>query len=73
MFTGVGIEPRHCRYLPLKSRVHDRAGFAPLDKATVTLDGAGVTTSDNTLLRFETLRRPIYPLDEMQSLARRQG
>jgi microcystin degradation protein MlrC len=70
IFTSVGIDPRHCRYLLLKSRIHYRAGFAPLAKATITLDGVGVTTSDNGLLKFEKLRRPIYPLDEMQSLPR---
>jgi microcystin degradation protein MlrC len=67
IFTAIGIDPHHCRYLLLKSRIHYRAGFAPLAKATITLDGVGVTTSDNSLLKFERIRRPIYPLDEMQS------
>ena len=64
IFTNNGIDPRHCRYLLLKSRIHYRAGFAPIGKATITLDGVGVTTSDNAALRFERLERPIYPLDE---------
>ena len=63
IFTSVGIDPRACHYLLLKSRIHYRAGFAPLAKATITCDGVGVTTSDNSLLRFENLRRPIFPLD----------
>jgi len=63
IFTNNGIDPRHCRYLLLKSRIHYRAGFAPIGRATITLDGVGVTTSDNTVLRFERLQRPIYPLD----------
>jgi microcystin degradation protein MlrC len=67
IFTSIGIDPSHCRYLLLKSRIHYRAGFAPLAKATITLDGEGVTTSDNSILRFDHVRRPIYPLDEMQS------
>lgn len=70
IFTSIGIDPRHCRYLLLKSRIHYRAGFAPLAKATITLDGVGVTTSDNSVLKFERVRRPIYPLDEMQSAPR---
>jgi microcystin degradation protein MlrC len=70
IFTSIGIDPHHCRYLLLKSRIHYRAGFAPLAKATITLDGEGVTTSDNSILQFENVRRPIYPLDEMQSLPR---
>jgi microcystin degradation protein MlrC len=64
IFTNNGIDPRHCRYLLLKSRIHYRAGFAPIGKATITLDGVGVTTSDNAILRFERLQRPIYPLDQ---------
>jgi microcystin degradation protein MlrC len=67
IFTSLGIDPAHCRYILLKSRIHYRAGFAPLAKATITLDGIGVTTSDNSILQFNRLRRPIYPLDEMQA------
>ncbi len=63
IFTSVGIDPAHCRYLLLKSRIHYRAGFSPYEKARVTLDGVGVTTSDNAQLTFDVLRRPIYPLD----------
>jgi len=58
-----GIDPLSCRYILLKSRIHYRAGFAPLAKATYTLDGQGVTTSDNSILTYENIRRPIYPLD----------
>lgn len=63
IFTSVGIDPAHCRYLLLKSRIHYRAGFSPYEKARITLDGTGVTTSDNSLLAFERLQRPIFPLD----------
>jgi len=73
IFTSIGIDPLHCRYLLLKSRIHYRAGFAPLAKATITLDGVGVTTSDNSILKFDHVRRPIYPLDEMQSQPRPKG
>ena len=65
VFTSVGIDPLHKRYLLLKSRIHYRAGFAPIGKGPhITLDGVGVTTSDNTLLDYQHVRRPIYPLDE---------
>lgn len=65
VFTSVGIDPQHKRFVLLKSRIHYRAGFAPLAKATFTLDGEGVTTSDNSILKYEKLRRPIYPLDRI--------
>jgi microcystin degradation protein MlrC len=63
IFTSNGVDPRQRRYLLLKSRIHYRAGFAPLAKATIRCDGTGVTTSDNGQLRFTRLRRPIYPFD----------
>jgi microcystin degradation protein MlrC len=63
IFTNNGIDPRERRYLLLKSRIHYRAGFKPIGRATITLDGAGVTTSDNALLNYTRLTRPIYPMD----------
>jgi microcystin degradation protein MlrC len=67
IFTSVGIDPKTKRYLLLKSRIHYRAGFAPLARATITLDGEGVTTSDNTQLQFRNVRRPIFPLDRLNA------
>jgi microcystin degradation protein MlrC len=67
IFTSVGIDPARTRYLILKSRIHYRAGFAPLAKATITCDGVGVTTSDNARLSYQNLRRPIYPLDRINA------
>jgi hypothetical protein len=36
-------------------------------------DGAGVMTSDNRILQFDHVRRPIYPLDEMQGAPSRRA
>ncbi|MBL8831753.1 MAG: M81 family metallopeptidase [Rhodospirillales bacterium] len=63
IFTANGIDPTRQRFLLLKSRIHYRAGFAPLARATFTLDGEGVTTSDNSKLVYRNLPRPIHPLD----------
>jgi microcystin degradation protein MlrC len=63
VFTSVGIDPTAKRYLLLKSRIHYRAGFAGMARATFLCDGEGVTTSDNDQLTYRHLRRPIYPLD----------
>ena len=67
-----GIDPLACRYILLKSRIHYRAGFAPIQpdlSAHFTLDGDGVTTSDNSILTYDKLRRPIYPLDPEDAVA----
>jgi microcystin degradation protein MlrC len=47
----------------LKSRIHWRAGLGKLAKAVVECAGVGVSTSDYSQLRFNKVRRPIYPLD----------
>jgi microcystin degradation protein MlrC len=62
-FASQGIAPEKKRYLMLKSRVHWRAGFGDLARATVECAGVGVCTSDYGVLDFRKVRRPIYPLD----------
>jgi len=60
---SLGIDPTQKRFLMLKSRVHWRAGFKPIAKATIECAGTGVCTSDYSQLKFSRVRRPIYPLD----------
>ncbi len=71
ILSNNGIDPARCRYILLKSRIHYRAGFQPVQpdlSAHFTLDGEGVTTSDNAVLQYRKVRRPIYPLDPAQSI-----
>lgn len=60
---SLGIDPRQRRFIMLKSRVHWRAGFAPIMKDVIECAGTGVCTSDYSMLKFRNVRRPIYPLD----------
>ena len=60
---ALGIDPMQKRYVMLKSRIHWRAGLGPLAAAVVECAGVGVCTSDYGQLRFNKVRRPIYPLD----------
>lgn len=62
-FRSLGIEPTARRYLMLKSRIHYRVGFRELAKAVVECAGVGVCTSDYSQIEFNKVRRPIYPLD----------
>ncbi|MGD8418251.1 MAG: M81 family metallopeptidase [Pseudomonadales bacterium] len=66
-FRSVGIEPTARRYLMLKSRIHYRVGFMPLVAHVVECAGRGVCTSDYSELTFEHVRRPIFPLDGINS------
>lgn len=62
-FLSLGIDPRQKRYVMLKSRVHWRAGFGEIAREIVPCAGVGVCTSDYGQLVFRNVRRPIYPLD----------
>jgi microcystin degradation protein MlrC len=62
-FRSVGIEPTQKKVLILKSRIHYRAGFRAIARHELACDGVGVTSSDNSLFKFEKVRRPIFPLD----------
>jgi microcystin degradation protein MlrC len=62
-FASVGIDPTHRRFVVIKSRVHWRAGLGELAREVVECSGVGVTTSDYSLLKFEKVRRPVFPLD----------
>jgi len=63
VFTHCGIDPRHKRFVMLKSRIHYRAGFKPIASHIVECAGAGVTNADLSVYRYQKLRRPIWPLD----------
>ncbi len=66
-FTSLGIDPRTRRYLMLKSRIHYRVGFKPIAHAIVECAGRGVCTSDYGEVKFEHVRRPIFPLDRINT------
>lgn len=68
VFRHAGIEPTAKRYLLIKSRQHFRAGFEPIAKHIVLLSGPGVTSSDYSLFRFDSVPRPLYPLDRDMTL-----
>lgn len=72
LLEHVGLDPRCCRVLVVKSRGHFRAGFAHLFKESeiVEVDAPGYAPVDLTRLTPVRLRRPIYPLDrELDGLA----
>ena len=61
--TTLGINPAEKSFLMLKSRIHWRAGLRQYARAIVECAGTGVCTSDYSVLDFNRVRRPIYPLD----------
>ena len=66
-FHSMGIDPLKKKYLMLKSRIHYRATYRAIAKKIIECAGCGVCTSDYDQLTFEHVRRPIYPLDNVNS------
>ncbi|HEV7369636.1 M81 family metallopeptidase [Arenibaculum sp.] len=64
-FLSLGIDPMQKRFLMLKSRIHWRAGLGHVARTVVECAGTGVCTSDYGQLRFDKVRRPVFPLDPM--------
>ncbi len=66
-FESLGIYPLRRKYLMLKSRIHYRAAFKPIAKQIIECAGCGVCTSDYSQLTFRNVRRPIFPLDNVNA------
>ncbi|WP_366553039.1 M81 family metallopeptidase [Aquibaculum sediminis] len=66
VLLSLGIDPMQKRYIMLKSRIHWRAGLKHIARDIIECAGVGVCTSDYSQLNFTKVRRPIYPLDDIQ-------
>lgn len=67
-FRAFGIEPAERSILGIKSAQHFRADYAPIASGIAVVDeGGGITSHDFKTLSFTKIRRPIWPLDEMDN------
>ena len=67
MFRHVGVEPRRCRVVALKSSVHFRADFEPIAKEVLVVKAPGPALADPAEFRWKKLRkgvrlRPLGPV-----------
>ncbi|MBI3980089.1 MAG: M81 family metallopeptidase [Chloroflexi bacterium] len=67
IFRSVGIEPTDRQIVAVKSSAHFRAAFEPIARRVIEVDCPGITTPNLRSLPYRNVRRPIYPLDEMES------
>ena len=65
LFTDHGIRLDDKKLLVVKSAQHFHAGFAPIAKDVLWLDGPGALTQDFARLPYTRVRRPIWPLDPL--------
>lgn len=66
-FTDLGIELATKNLVVVKSSQHFRTGFDPIATATVYCNAPGSLNLDLTRLPYAHIRRPIWPLDPVQS------
>lgn len=58
MFRHLGVEPRECAVLALKSSVHFRADFGSIAREVLVVEADGANTADLHRLRFHNCHRP---------------
>jgi microcystin degradation protein MlrC len=68
MLRIAGVTPEHARLIVVKSAVHFRGDFERFASEIVDADTPGIHRPDFGCFRFSKLRRPIYPLDELDEL-----
>ncbi|HHW31137.1 MAG TPA: M81 family metallopeptidase [Clostridiaceae bacterium] len=66
IFRRMGIEPLDKKVLVVKSMVHFRAAYTPLAKKIIDVDVPGPCPQNLRLLKLENVRRPVFPLDEIE-------
>lgn len=65
VFLLHGIDVTRYRVVALKSQQHFRGGFAHIAGTIIRADTPGFTTSNLSLLPFQRITRPIWPLDPL--------
>ena len=66
---GVGVIPEQQKLIVVKSAVAYRAAYMPIAAGVVEMDTAGLCSANLARFPYQRLRRPIFPLDEIRTLA----
>lgn len=64
---SVGIIPEQQKILVVKAAVRWRGGYGPITKHEILVDTPGLGAVDLSRFNFCHLRRPIFPLDQLES------
>ena len=63
-FKAFGIDPQAKRVVALKSAQHFRAAFGPIAGEVIVCDSGALCAPDCTVLPYQRVPRPIFPLDQ---------
>jgi microcystin degradation protein MlrC len=65
-FISLGVDPLHCATIAVKSNHHFRAAFEPIARQVITVNGGGLGAAILSRMDYRHVRRPIWPLDDIQ-------
>jgi microcystin degradation protein MlrC len=68
-----GIDPKSLGTIELKCMDAFRAAFSPLARAVIACESGGVSSRIHTTLTYRRVRRPIWPLDPAETVAKAAG
>jgi microcystin degradation protein MlrC len=66
-FLSQGIDPTQRRVVVVKSVHHFRAAYAPIAREVMVVDSGALCTPDVKRHTYTSLRRPIWPLDDVKA------
>ena len=72
LYRSLGLEPRDAQIVQVKSPAAFRAEYEPLAAGIMIIDAPGVCSPDLRSLPFRRVRRPLFPLDEVEDWRIRQ-
>ncbi|MEO3388214.1 M81 family metallopeptidase [Mesorhizobium sp. CAU 1741] len=64
-FTSLGVDPHRKSTLVVKSMQHFRAAFEPIARKVIEVDTGALSTKNFFVRPYKSIRRPIWPLDEI--------
>jgi len=66
-FTSLGIDPTRYRTVAVKSMQHFRAAFEPIGREVILVDTGALCSELYTPELFDKVRRPVWPLDPIET------
>ncbi len=62
---SLGIDPRQMKYIVVKAAIAYRAAYEPIAGKIIEVDPPGLTAVNPLHFTYQSVRRPIFPLDSM--------
>lgn len=66
---GIGLVPEQQKMIVVKSAVAYRAAYLPIAAGVIEMDTAGLCSANLSRFPYRYIRRPIFPLDPVETLA----